>query len=97
MSMTAGPREKVKNSAKERIILSEIEPRIMSFGNCVSKNRKDRLMGMRKPELHKLSRGLQGVRTLQEAVTMTVNAWTDSEHARDVADADALGVGPVKV
>ena len=53
-------------------------------------------MAMSKIELQKLAQDLQGVRTLQEAVTMTVNAWTDSEHARGVPEWNALAVGPVK-
>jgi hypothetical protein len=94
MSMTAQQREKIRNAEKERIVLTVIEPRIMSFGKCVSKDRTVRLMAMSKIELQALAQGLQGVRTLQEAVTMTVNAWTDSELARGVAD--ALAGGPVK-
>ena len=96
MSKTAQQREKIRNTEKETIVLTVIEPRIMSFGKCVSKNRKGRLMAMSKIELQKLAQDLQGVRTLQEAVTMTVNAWTDSEHARGVADWDAPANGPVK-
>jgi hypothetical protein len=96
MSMTAQQREKNRNSEKETIVLTVIEPRIMSFGKCVSKDRTLRLMAMSKVEFQKLAQALQGVRTLQEAVTMTVNAWTESEHARGVAEWSALTVGPVK-
>jgi len=96
MSMTAQQREKIRNTEKETVVLTAIEPRIMSFGKCVSKDRTVRLMAMSKIEVQELAQGLQGVRTLQEAVTMTVNAWTDSEHATGAAEWNALTVGPVK-
>ena len=87
--MTSGlQRTKMEDGEKERIISSEIEPRVEAFGGYESKLWKERRVALKeltRQELKRLGQGLQTIGTLKETNSLIVKAIADSMHTRKAA------------
>jgi hypothetical protein len=81
----AADEHRKKEDSEKKTIMFDIQERLDVLGvrhRLDDDKRKDRLKGMTVPELQQLVQDVQLAPTGAEAITLIVNAITDSEHAR---------------
>jgi hypothetical protein len=79
-------KEREKYAERIGIIESRIEMRIEALGGHLTTERKSCLKEMTLCELQELASHLEGARTSQDAISMTVRAISASEQARRAAE-----------